>query len=261
MRRFAFLAAVAAVLTGVAASVAIPTTARTLCLRDARGPTTTVNLYDRRGGLVATMRGTPCGPLSSVVTVRSKGRVAERDFGFVTLVHGGTCERPRAMPSYRGFGSGLNPRVPARRLSRSSFVVEWKRYGEVAPFACGFHKGDLPLPPTENLAAKWFRRLAPVAGGYVGKDEVRLNSIAGGRRTLFTWVKGIEYYGSSGQGARLRPGTCRRLAVGHEIVLLPDSTTTVINVPLAELARRPFALEILGDLNDSSPYIERCFDF
>ncbi len=267
MRRIGVLgwtAVMVAVLCAVVGAVmASPSAARALCIRGAKGPTTTVNLYDGRGRVVATMRVTPCGPQSSILRIestRGRPKLTVDDF---LLLHGGTCERPRPMPRSRGSSGYSNPSVTATRLSRSSFVIELTRAGAVAPYACGFHKGKLPLPPSRwFLGQRRIEKLTHIAGGYVVKGLVRLDSVEAGRRTSFTWVGGTLQYGSSGRWGRLRPGTCGHIEIGHEIVFDPWVTSTLIDAPLAELVERPYALEIMaGDASTSSPRIDTCYDF
>ncbi len=262
MRRIGILgwtAVVVLMLCGaIGAVMASPSAARSLCVRDAKGPTTMVDLLDGQGRVVATMKATPCGPPSSILTIDSERGRPKLTVDDVLLLHGGTCERPRPMPLYRGDGGYSHSYVSAKRLSRSSFVIELTRAGALAPYACGFHKGKLPLPPTGwFLGHRDIERLTHVAGGYVAKGRVRLDSVEAGRRTSFTWVGGIEQYGSSRQWARLRPGTCRRVETGHEIVFDPWLAETLIDAPLAELVKRPFALEILA----GGPSIATCYDF
>ena len=250
----------------IGAMMPSPAIARALCTRGVTGPTTTVDLYDGRGRVVATMTATPCRPNWSEITVTSKGGRPGLAEDFV-LLHRGTCERPKTWPLDRDEWN-----VSAKRLSQSSFVVELTRAGEPAPYACGFHKGKLPLPPSAAALppAKWsrfvdIRKMKRVAHGYVVKGLEsgrvlslgRFDSIDGGRRTRFNWLEDLN--GSSGTHARLRPGTCRRIDAGHEIVLDPE-VDTVIQVPLAELVQRPYALEFMGS-SAAPPGLDSCFDF
>ena len=113
--------------------------ARVSCIAGAKGPTTSVQLYNAHGRVVAVMKATPCGPRSSEFKIASS--TGSKISYWVVLLRRGTCGNPTPTPLYRGGGWYMNPPVNATRLSRSKFVVELTRVGALTPWACGLHKG------------------------------------------------------------------------------------------------------------------------
>ncbi len=276
MRRKVVLGFPIVLVAAIAATVVVvtppPVQARISCIAGAEGPTTSVELYDAYRRVVAVMKATPCGPRSSELKIASS--TGSKISYWVVLLRRGTCGNPMPTPLYRGDGWYMNPPVNATRLSRSKFVVELTRVGALTPWACGLHKGPLLLPlepmpfpnvPTTPAPVPTITKMKPESGGYRGHapfQTVHLASTKAGRATRVT--VGATGGASGGSYVRLRPGTCRRLEAGHEIVLndaqAEFTSVTVINIPLRDLVQQPFALEIMDGIGDN-PTVDLCFDF
>ena len=270
MRRIVFvvLGFPIVLVAAIAATVVLVTPpsvqARISCIPGAEGPTTAVELSDSHGRVVAVMKGTPCGPRSSELKVASS--TDSKISHWVVLLRRGTCGNPMPTPLYRGDGGYMNPPVNATRLSRSKFVVELTRVGALTPWACGLHKGALLLPvATPLFFPPTITKMKPESGGYRGRapsQTVHLTSTKAGRATRVT--VGATGGASGGSYVRLRPGTCRRLEAGHEIILndaqAEFTSVTVVNIQLRDLVRRPFALEIMDGVS-YDPTVDLCFDF
>ena len=256
----------AAAVAAVGAAVSPAGLARSSCVPGYPGPTTVVDIRDKSDRVVARARDEPCGPASSVLSVKLSAGTRPHSSGDAALLRGGTCESPRPLPLHQqGLyerTSWIAPRIPAERLSRSSFVVILTAVGAAEPWACGSHRGSLSLP-IESAPRPTVGKLKQTGRAYAANRSIAVSLTPLGSSATRIRI-GPAGLASGGQSARLRPGTCRRANKGHEIVLqdaqMDFPSSTVVALPLAEIAKTPFALEILSDAM-SNPWVHYCFEF
>jgi hypothetical protein len=245
--------------------------ARAACSASARGPATTVALYEH-ARRIATASVVACGPASSLFYVTPQRVVALP--GVAVVVRRGTCSMITDATVYQVGIPQTGPRgiasaaISAERFHRSTFAVELTKMGATAPYACGYHSGVLPLPVPGQRSAIVVTTRRVGSGAFVGRidrqccDEpasIRITPTQGGKASRIVVTASAS---SSGAHLALRAGSCDHRFAAHEIVLdtlvgdVPSETT--VQLPFRSLGNR-FVVEILQDASAFDAVATTCF--
>lgn len=158
--------------------------------------------------------------------------------------------------------------ISAERFHRSTFAVELTKVGATAPYACGYHRGALPLPVPGMRSVFIVKMRRARSGVLVGRIDrhccdqpasVRITPTQGGQASRIVVAASAS---SSGVHLALRAGSCDHRLAEHEIVLdtlagdVPSETT--VQLPFRSLGDR-FVVEILQDASAFDAVVITCF--